>query len=259
MTEPALEVRGFSFSREGKGILRNLSFSVAAGERVALVGPNGAGKTTLLKCLLRIHRGALGEVRVFGRPLDAYEQIDLARRLAYVPQAEGRSAPYTVRDVVEMARYPHLGPLAPARPEDAAAVDGALEETGLGPLAGRFLDTLSGGERQKALLAAAMAQQADVLLLDEPTAFLDPSQQADMLAVLGRVHRDRGATIVSVTHDLNEALAHSDRVLALREGELVFDGSTASLAQVDVLRRIYDHGFAVGAHPRTGRPVLFSE
>jgi iron complex transport system ATP-binding protein len=259
MTEPALEADHYSFSREGREILRDLSFSVAAGERIALIGPNGAGKTTLLQCFLRILKGGTGSLRVQGSPLESYAQIDLARRLAYVPQGEAWVVPYTVRDVVEMARYPHRGPLAPLAPEDLAAVDRALEDTGMLPFAGRFVGSLSGGERQKALLAAALAQQSDVLLLDEPTAFLDPAQQADVLRVLGRVRRERSATIVSVTHDLNEALAHSDRVIALREGRLAFDGPAAALAEGDSLPRIYEHGFVVGSHPRTGRPVLFSE
>ncbi len=259
MTEPALRLVGYSFALGGREILRDLSFSVGRGERVALIGPNGAGKTTLLKCLNRILRGGSGEIRIDGISLDSYRQFELARRVAYVPQADGRTAPYTVREVVEMARYPHLGPLAPIRPEDDAAIDRALSETGMSGLSHRPLLTLSGGECQKALLAAALAQQSDILLLDEPTAFLDPSQQSEILVVLDRVHRERGATILTVTHDLNEALAHSDRVLALREGTLVFDGPALALADGDTLRRIYQHEFVVGSHPRSGRPVLFSE
>ncbi len=248
-----IDVDHYSFALEGREILRDLTFSVAAGERVALIGPNGAGKTTLLKCLQRICRGGRGTIRVAGTPLDSYRQFELAKRLAYVPQSEGRTAPYTVRELVEMARYPHLGPLAPMGAADAAAVQRALEETGLVGLSDRSLTALSGGERQKALLASALAQETDILLLDEPTSFLDPAQQADLLEVLGRVRR----TILSVTHDLNEALGHSQRVIALRDGAIVFDGPSAALAEGDTLKRVYRHEFAVGSHPRTGRPVLF--
>lgn len=259
MTEPALRVSGFSFSVRGREILRDLSFSVDPGERVAVIGPNGAGKTTLLRCLNRILKGGRGEIRVAGLPLGSFRQVDLARRLAYVPQTDGRSAPYSVREMVEMARYPHLGPLAPVRREDAAAIDRALSDTGLTPLSDRSLDTLSGGECQKALLAAALAQESDILLLDEPTAFLDPSQRSELLAVLDRVHRERRPTILSVTHDLNEALASSERVMALREGRLVFDGPAEGLIQGDTLKSIYKHEFVVGVHPRSRRPVLFAE
>ena len=259
MTDPALDVEHYFLSLGSKEILRDVSFSIPKGSRVALIGPNGAGKTTLLKCLMRILRGGRGRIRVAGLDLESYRQFDLARRLAYVPQAEGRSAPYSVREVVEMARYPHLGPLAPMRTEDVSAVDRALQDTGMNGLAARFLETLSGGERQKALLAAALAQQTDILLLDEPTAFLDPAQQSDILQVLDRVRRDRSSTILSVTHDLNEALTHSERVIALREGSIVFDGPSDALAQGDALKRIYQHDFVIGAHPRTGRPVLFPD
>jgi iron complex transport system ATP-binding protein len=248
-----IDVDHYSFALEGREILRDLTFSIAAGERVALIGPNGAGKTTLLKCLQRIYRGGRGAIRVAGTPLESYRQFELAKRTAYVPQSEGRTAPYTVRELVEMARYPHLGPLAPMGAADAAAVEGALEETGLAGLADRRLTALSGGERQKALLASALAQETDILLLDEPTSFLDPAQQADLLEVLGRVRR----TILSVTHDLNEALGHSRRVIALRDGAIVFDGPSSALAEGDILKRLYRHEFAVGTHPRTGRPVLF--
>ena len=248
-----IEVDRYSFALDGREVLRDLTFSVAAGERVSLIGPNGAGKTSLLKCLQRIHRGGRGAIRIAGTPLDSYKQHELAKRMAYVPQSEGRTAPYTVRELVEMARYPHLGPLAPMRSADAVAIGRALEETGMVALSDRPLTALSGGERQKALLAAALAQETDILLLDEPTSFLDPAQQADLLEVLGRVRR----TILSVTHDLNEALSHSTRVLALRDGALIFDGPSAALAEGDTLKRVYRHTFAVGSHPRTGRPVLF--
>jgi iron complex transport system ATP-binding protein len=259
MTKPILEVEGFSFSIGSRTILRELTFSVVPGERVAILGPNGAGKTTLLKCLNRVLRGGRGRIRVDGVPLEDYPQRDLARRLAYVPQADGRTAPFTVREFIEMSRYPHLGPLAPIRPEDVAAVDRALDDTGSAALAERALDALSGGERQNAFLSAALAQEADVLLLDEPTAFLDPPRQQEILRTLARLHRDRGMTQLFVTHDVNEALAHASRVLALREGTIVFDGPSDALAAVGTLEKVYRHEFVIGPHPRTGRPVVFPE
>ncbi len=259
MTDLALEVERYSLRLGERQVLRDVSFSVARGQWAAIIGPNGAGKTTLLKSLNRILRGGQGGIRIAGAPLDSYRQVDLARRVSYVPQTEGRTAPFTVREMVEMARYPHLGPLAPVRPEDRAAIEHALKETGMASFAERPMDALSGGERQKALLAAALAQQAEILLLDEPTAFLDPSQQSDVLAVLGRVHREKSVTIVSVTHDLNEALTHADRVIALRDGAIVFDGTPAALVQNGALKKIYDHEFVIGTHPKTGQPVLFPE
>jgi iron complex transport system ATP-binding protein len=259
MTDAALDVERYSLRIGEREILRDVSFTVARGQWAAIIGPNGAGKTSLLKSLNRLLRGGRGGIRIAGAPLESYRQVDLARRVSYVPQTEGRSAPFTVREMVEMARYPHLGPLAPVRPEDRAAIELALSDTGMAAMAERPMDALSGGERQKALLAAALAQQADILLLDEPTAFLDPSQQSDVLGVLGRIHRDKSVTIISVTHDLNEALTHADRVIALREGAVVFDDTPAGLVRNGALKRIYDHEFVVGTHPKTGKPVIFPE
>ena len=217
MSDPVLALEDFSLDLGGRAILRSLTFSVRKSERIAIVGPNGAGKTTLLKCLNRIHFRGRGSIRVAGRPLKEYSQDELARRLAYVPQAEGLSVPFTVEEFVLMGRYPHLGPLTSVGQKDREAVRGALEATGTTSFAERSLDTLSGGERQKVFLAAALTQEADILLLDEPAAFLDPAHQVDIYRLLRRIHRERGTTILSVTHDLNTALTHSDRVLALRE------------------------------------------
>lgn len=259
MIELALEVRNFTLTRGSRTILREISFTVARGESVAIIGPNGAGKTSLLKCLIRILRGGPGRILVDGRPLERYGQAELARRLAYVPQADGRATPFTVREFVEMARYPHLGPLAPVRPEDERAVLRALEDTAMAPFAERPMDALSGGERQKAYLAAALAQEAEILLLDEPTAFLDPPRQVEILLTLARVREERGTTILFVTHDVNEALTHASSVIALREGAIVFDGPITALAKKATLEGIYAHEFVVGTHPRTGRAVVLPE
>jgi len=176
-----------------------------------------------------------------------------------VPQADGRTAPFTVRELVEMSRYPHLGPLAPARQEDAAAVRQALDDLGAKALADRPLDALSGGERQKAFLAAALAQEAEILLLDEPTAHLDPPHRAEILRTLRRVHTERKLTILFVTHDINEALMAADRVLALRDGALAFDGPASGLTDGGGLKAVFSHDFVVAPHPRTGRAVVFPE
>jgi len=257
VSEPLLELAGFSFSIESRAILRDVSFRVADLERVAVIGPNGAGKTTLLKCVVRILRGGRGRIAVDGRPIEEYAQAELARRVAYVPQADARPVPFTVREFVGMARYPHLGPLAPSRPEDERAVARALEDTGTATLADRTMDTLSGGERQKCFLAAGLAQEARLLLLDEPTAFLDPAHKAEILGTLARVHGERGGAVLFVTHDVNEALARAGRVIALREGAVAFDGPGESLTADGTLRAVYAHDFAIGPHPRTGRAVVF--
>ena len=252
---PLVEVREFSLELGGKHILRKVSLSVADGEYVSIIGPNGAGKTTLLKCIMRILAGGTGDIRVAGRPIGSYTQRELARVVSYVPQADGRLLPFTVREFVMMGRYPHLSPFSVTAPEDEAAVDRAMEMTGSSDFADRPLDTLSGGERQGALVAAALAQGARLLLLDEPATFLDPSHEAAMARLLRRANREGGVTIVAVTHDVNAAALRSDRVVALKEGAVVFAGTGRELMTDEALGLVYDKRFLMVEHPTAGLPV----
>ena len=254
--ETAIRLSDFSFAIGGRPILRGISFTVGAGEYLSVIGPNGAGKTTLLRCLDRIHRGGRGRIEVFGQPLGRYSQRRLARLMSYVPQADGRGLPFTVEQFVLMGRYPYFNPLGGVGREDRLAVADALERTGIGALASRRLDTLSGGERQTVHIAAALAQGARVLLLDEPTTFLDYRHEAEIRELLRRLNRQSGVTIVSVTHDVNRAVLDSDRIVAIREGEVVFCGPAAEVMDGDVLRRIYDTSFLLVDHPQARLRVV---
>jgi iron complex transport system ATP-binding protein len=254
--EVVLEVRGFSLRYGKKEVLRDVSFNVSRGEYLSIVGPNGAGKTSLLRCIDRIQAGGTGDVRLFGRPLASYRQRELARRVAYVPQADSRTFPFTVRQFVLMGRYPYLSPFSSIDREGRAAVEQALAVTGTAEFCERRLDTLSGGERQKVFIAAALAQQADVLLLDEPTTFLDYRHQAEIRDLLARVKRQSGTTILSVTHDVNRAVLDSSRILALRGGEVAFCGTPQEIMHPDVLGRIYQTHFSLIGHPRAAVAVI---
>jgi len=258
VTRPVIEVEGLVHSAAGGhfDILREIGFCVAAGERLSVIGPNGAGKTTLLKCLLRIVPAHAGRILVAGRPLADYSQRELAQQMSYVPQLEGRFFPYTVREFVTMGRYPYLRPFRSVTREDERAVAEALERTATAAFVERRLETLSGGERQKVFIAAALAQQARILLLDEPTAFLDYRHQVEVERILHDVNRDTGVTVVAVTHDLNGALAWSERVLALKDGTVAFDGPVQDLVQGGALERIYGIGFCQAEHPDGGPPLL---
>jgi iron complex transport system ATP-binding protein len=259
MSEPFLSLEDLTVDLGRRPVLRGLSFSVARGERLAIVGPNGAGKSTLLKCLLRIVPRARGTVRIGGRVLDSISQDALARRLAYVPQAAGGSVPYTVADFLAMSRYPHIGPLAPLGDADRAAVRTALRDTGTEAFEDRLLETLSGGECQKVFLAAALAQEPEALLLDEHGAFLDPAHRVEIQRLLERACRERDLTLLAVTHDLNAATRHFDRILALGEGEIRFDGTPEGFSVPGVLRDVFRHDFVLGAHPADGRPLILAE
>jgi len=253
---PVLEIRRFSFRLRQREILRKVSLEVRRGEYLSIVGPNGAGKTTLLKCVDRIYRGGEGQIRVFGRPLETYSQKELARRISYVPQADGRVFPFTVEQFVLMGRYAHLSPFTSIRRHDRDLVRDILARTGTAEFARRRLDTLSGGERQKVYIAAALAQEADVLLLDEPTTFLDYRHQAEIRELLGDANRQRGVTIVAVTHDVNAAALESHRVVALRDGAVVFCGPPPELMRADALEQIYGTSLLLTGHPTAGLPVI---
>ena len=255
-TDPVIDVADFSFRIGKKEILRNVAFEVRPGEYLAIVGPNGAGKSTLLKCLDRILVGGTGRINVFGRPLQDYRQRELARRISYVPQADGRVFPFTVEQFVLLGRYPYLSPFSPVGRDDRQAVHEALELTGTAEFAPRMLGTLSGGERQKVFIAAALAQGADVLLLDEPTTFLDSRHQAEVAELLARANAESGVTIVAVTHDVNQAALQSDRVLALTDGSVAFCGPAAGIMEADVLERVFGVSLLTIGHPRAGIPVI---
>jgi iron complex transport system ATP-binding protein len=254
-----IDISHFSFEMGGREILKDISFAVHGGEYMSIVGPNGAGKTTLLKCISRIHRPGRGGIFVAGRRLADYSQKDLARRVSYVPQADGRHAPFTVYEFVLMGRYPYLNPFSPPSAEDVMAVREAMEVTGTEAFAERFLNTLSGGERQKVYIAAALAQAADVLLLDEPTTFLDPKHESDIYGLLAEINRRRGVTIVSVTHDINSAVLTSRTVLALKDGAVAFYGPAEEFMKAEILQAVYEKPFQLMNHPRYGRTIIAPE
>ena len=258
MSAAIVSVVGLRFSLEGREILSDVGFEVEEGRHLAIIGPNGAGKTTLLKCLLRILGDWSGRITVAGRELSAYSQRELARVMSYVPQPGGASFPFTVREFVSMGRYPHLSPFSSLKAEDRASIDRALELTGMTAFAGRLMSTLSGGERQEVLIAAALAQDARIMLLDEPTTFLDYRHQVEIRRILRQI-REAGTTVVSVTHDVNSALETSDAILALREGRVAYAGPADGIADPDRLREIYGIGFHTAPHPAGGRPLVVAE
>jgi len=253
VNEPALEIDSLSFSLRGVPILRDISVRIGVGETWSIVGPNGAGKSSLLKCLMRIQTGWKGQARLFGRSLKSYSPRKLARLMAYVPQAGGdHGFPYTVREFVRMGRYPYTGPFGSAHPGDSSAVDEALERASVASLSHRRLHTLSGGERQKAFIAAALAQDAKVLLLDEPTAFLDYRHQAEVASILHTINRESDTTIVTVTHDVNAAILTGGHVLALRRGAVAWCGPSEAMADERRLGQIFDAVFRFLDDPVTG-------
>jgi len=206
--------------------LDDVSLSIPTGSFTGLIGPNGCGKSTLLRLLAGIDRPDQGAVRLDGRDVASYTRREYARRVAVVPQETHPAFDYSVMDMVLMGRHPHLGPFQLEGPSDHAEAARALEATHVGHLADRAFTALSGGEKQRVVIAGALAQAGDVLLLDEPTASLDLGAQLDVAGLLTRLHRERGATTVMATHDLNLAASLCDTLVLLRAGRVLAHGPT---------------------------------
>jgi iron complex transport system ATP-binding protein len=253
---PRLETRGLRVRLGETDILNGVDLEVGAGELLAIVGPNGAGKSTLLRSLDGLQPANAGAVEVDGLPVSRYRRRELARVVSFVPQTDLPADDYTVRSFVEMGRYPHLATWAALTADDRRVVDEALELTEIGNLAARSMKTLSGGERQRVWIAAALAQGGTILLLDEPTSFLDYRHQVQILDLLGRLHADRGYTVVAVTHDLNGLVADADSVLGLVDGRVEFSGSPEALFDGAVLTRIFGNEFVLVAGGRHGLPFV---
>lgn len=257
MSEAAYKVEGLSVSLDGTPILSDVSFNVPVTTSMAVIGPNGAGKTTLLRSLLRLAPGMTGRVELFGKELRRYGRRALARVVGYIPQAGEHAFPFTVEQFVLMARYPYLKAFSHFTETDRNLAAESMAQAGVTPFAGRQMYTLSGGERQKVHIAAALAQQPQVLLLDEATAFLDYRHQVEMFQLIARLRAALGLTIISVTHDLNQGALAFDCVLALKQGRTVFVGPPAELLREGQLETIYGTPFEIYRHPETGAWRVF--
>ena len=249
---PILSIRGLAWQPPGRHrrqVLGPVDLDVLRGECLVVVGPNGAGKTTLLRCLTGLLRPTAGELRYEGRSFATLSRRELARRIAYVPQIRPASVPLSVEEVVLLGRYPYLTPLqlAPRR-EDFAAVDAALALVGIEDLRRRPVDELSGGERQAAFIAAALAQESELLVLDEPTIHLDARHQRDLAELLLRLLRrstEAGRTVVIATHDLNLASLLGDRLLALAAGRVLACGTPSQILEPGLLEKLFRARFEI--------------
>lgn len=244
-------------------VLKGLSFQVRVGEVLGVIGPNGSGKTSLLKLLGKVLPIQEGGIRLFGQDLRALPQDAVARTVAHVPQDSQIAFPFTIAEMVLMGRFPHhcggrrFGKLIwfgwETREDQRLAAE-AMEETDVAHLANRPISAVSGGERQRAILARALTQEPRVLLLDEPTVFLDLNHQVEICRILRRLNEERGLTILLVSHDLNLASQYCDRLLLLAGGEIYRIGTPEEVIRPDVLEAVYGCEVLVDGHPDSGLP-----
>jgi iron complex transport system ATP-binding protein len=220
-------------------VLQALDLAIAEGEIVALVGPNGSGKSTLLRALGRILKPKGGAVLLEGRALTGLPTREVAQKLALLPQGPSLADDRTVQELVWMGRSPHQGWFGLPQPGDREAVEWAARETSIEPLLQRNVSSLSGGERQRVWLAMALAQQPRLLLLDEPTTFLDLAHQLEVLELVRYLNAEHGLTVVMVLHDLNQAARYAGRVVVLKEGAVYAQGAPYGVLTSETLREVF--------------------
>jgi iron complex transport system ATP-binding protein len=234
-----LSSSGLSVFYGRRQALNDFGLDLRKGEIRALIGPNGSGKSTALHALAGLVVPAEGRIEIDGRPLGSFSRRELAKRLAFLPQQPLAPAEMTVEQLVRQGRFAHVGLFRSYGPKDMEAVRWALESTGLTAFAARGLSELSGGERQRAWISAALAQEAGILLLDEPTSFLDIGHQVEVLDLVYRLCRERGVSVVMAIHDLNQAMTVADRISLLDKGVCVFDGEPDVLAAGGLIERVF--------------------
>ena len=250
-----LRADGVSFGYVGERTafsLADVSIEITPGSLTGLLGPNGCGKTTLLKLLCGVLHPQGGTITLDGRPLRSFTRRELARHVAVVPQETHPAFDYSVVEMVLMGRHPHLGAFQLEGPADFAITRESLIVTGTADLADRNYMTLSGGEKQRVIIASALAQATELLLLDEPTASLDLGYQLEVASLLARLNRERGVTMVLATHDLNLAASLCDRLVLLRSGRVLAQGPTNDVLTGAMVQRLYDVDADVQFHPRAG-------
>jgi iron complex transport system ATP-binding protein len=252
--------QGHAGSGSQRWTLNGLTFEVARGESLGIIGPNGSGKTSLLKLLVKVLRPQEGTVHLFGAELGVMSQSAMARLVAYVPQDFQQIFPFTIAEMVLMGRFPHhqnaqiLSGFRWESVDDIERARQAMDVMDVAHLANRFISDVSGGERQRAIIARALAQEPSVLLLDEPMAFLDLNHQLEICRTLRRLNEARGLTVIVVSHDLNLASQYCDRLMLMKEGQIALLGPPQDVIQPEVLEAVYGCKVLVDRHPDSGLP-----
>ena len=250
-----LAARRLSVGYSGRPIIRDVDFTASEGRVNVLLGPNGCGKSTLLRALARVAEPMAGEVLLDGRPVHSMNTAHVARRLAYLPQRPSEPEGLTVEALVAQGRFPYQSLFNQWSTQDRDAVDSAMAATGVFEFRRRRLDTLSGGQLQRCWIAMIMAQDSGIILLDEPTSFLDLKVQIDLMEMLHRIAHEEGRTLIVVLHELNLAAAFADRLVMMRDGQVIADGSVERVFTEENLHRAFGLDAAVVRDDVNGRPV----
>jgi ABC-type cobalamin/Fe3+-siderophores transport system ATPase subunit len=256
MTASRLHANGLTLGYESKIVACDLSVSIPDGELTVIIGPNACGKSTLLRTLSRLLQPREGQVWLDNQAIAQYPTREVARRLSLLPQSSTAPAEILVKDLVARGRYPHQHLFSRWRCEDEAAVLQAMQATGVDGLAQVPVDTLSGGQRQRVWIAMVLAQQTPLVLLDEPTTWLDITHQIELMELLGDLNRTHGRTLVVVLHDLNQACRYATHLIAMRDGQIIATGAPREIVTVDLIERVYGLKCVIIEDPVAGTPMI---
>lgn len=255
MMKERLQTQKLDIGYSERAIVQNLNLSIPHGKITALLGANGSGKSTILKAMARLMRPSSGGVLLDGRSIHSMSTKEVAKQLAILPQNPSAPDGLTVAELVGYGRFPHQKGFGSLSAEDRDTVAWAITMTGMNAFRDRPVDQLSGGQRQRAWIAMALAQQTDILFLDEPTTFLDMAHQLEVLQLLHKLNREEGRTIVMVVHDLNHASRYAQHMVAITAGTVVGEGTPAEVMTPQVLREVFGIEADIVPDPRTGVPL----
>ena len=252
----SLSAKDVTIGYDRKTISEHLDLDVPAGRFTAVIGPNACGKSTLLRALSRLLKPHAGEVLLDGRDIHARPAKEVARRLGLLPQSSIAPDGISVAELVARGRFPHQKLIRQWSAADEAAVVAAMAATGVTELSGELVDTLSGGQRQRVWVAMVLAQQTPIVLLDEPTTFLDIAHQIELLELCVRLNREQDTTMVAVLHDLNQACRYADHVVVMKEGRIVVQGDPRSVVTAELIEDVFGLGCRIIDDPETGTPLV---
>jgi iron complex transport system ATP-binding protein len=254
----SIKVENLSIAYEESVIVENLNVSVPKGKITTIIGPNGCGKSTILKTIGRIMKPKNGMIYINGEDIKNISTKEIAKKMAVLPQTPQSPNGLTVGELVSYGRYPHQRGLGSLTSEDKEVVAWALEATKISEFEHRPIDSLSGGQRQRVWIAMALAQETDLILLDEPTTYLDLSHQLEVLELLYDLNKKQGCTIVMVIHDLNLAARFADYIIAIRKGKIISEGTPEIVMTHSVLKKTFNIDAEILKDPRTHRPVCIT-
>jgi iron complex transport system ATP-binding protein len=251
-----IKIDDLFFTYEKKPVLCGINIMIEKGEMVGIIGPNGSGKTTLLKCLSRVLDIVKGRITIDGQEIQELSREELARRVAVVPQMTSIAFGFTVREMVLMGRTPHLGRLGLETKDDLELAETNIKLTGLEHLGDRMVTDISGGELQRAVIARALTQQPEYLLLDEPTSHLDIYNQLEILDLIRDLNAQNRTTIIAVFHDINLAARYCERLIMMKEGRIAIDGPTVDVLKSENIRNIFSVETDVRVNPIIQKPTV---